>query len=452
MDFDSSSLIIVGPIAIVISTLQLALGALAGWVAHGRQAPPPSDQLSPENAHELVDQLQFMAGATSENIVQHSARLQEVNSRLASALDSEEAQQAVITEAAAQLLQANEQLQAALDSAQVQLEVYAQQIETNMIEARTDGLTHVANRRAFDEELSRRCAAWERRGTPCSLLMIDVDHFKKFNDLHGHQAGDEVLRTVGQVLLKTAREMDFVARYGGEEFAIILPETPLDDGKSAAERIRTAIAAAQVNFNGKDLKITASVGLAELTAGDTPATLIDHADRALYAAKENGRNRSYLFDGTNCLPIDPSVVQQRNSVASAVQREIMGRTTPARTADRRRHQRRPFCYTQVVAPFRRGRFPTPDTFREVQCQDLAAGGCSFLLPDAPDCDAYIVALGVEPHCTYVVAEVLHARRDFSKSPAVFVVGCRFTGRIERDAMSTGTGAGVVETQTIADLR
>ncbi|MBI3468664.1 MAG: diguanylate cyclase [Planctomycetes bacterium] len=442
MDFNHSDLIIVGPVAILISALQLSLGALAGWVAHARQAPPPSDPLSPENVHELVDQLQFMAGSTSDNIVQHSARLQEVNSRLSSALESEESQQAVIAEATAQLLQANEQLQAALDSAQEQLEVYTQQIELNMIEARTDGLTRVANRRAFDEELSRRYAAWERRGWPCSLLMIDVDHFKKFNDLHGHQAGDEVLKTVGGTLSQTAREMDFVARYGGEEFAIILPDTPLNDGKSAAERIRAAIAAAKVSFHGQELRITASVGLAELMARDTPASFIDHADRALYAAKENGRNRSYFFDGANSRPIDASVVQRRNPVASAVQREIMEHSLPARTADRRKHQRRPFCYTQVVAPYRWGRFPAPDMFREVQCQDLAAGGCSFLLPDAPDCDAYIVALGIEPNCTYVVAEVLHARRDFSKSPPVFVVGCRFTGRIEREALPSVSNAPV----------
>jgi diguanylate cyclase len=447
MDFDPSNLIIVGPIAIVISTLQIALGALAGWMAHSRQAPPEPPPLTPENVHELVDQLQFMAGSTSDNIGQHTARLQEVNSRLANALDSEEAQQAVITEAAAQLLKANEQLQQALDSAQLQLEEYAHQIETNMIEARTDGLTRVANRRAFDEELARLYAMWQRRGTPCSLVMIDVDHFKKFNDVHGHQTGDEVLRTVGQVLLKTAREMDFVARYGGEEFAVLLPDTPINEGKPAAERLRAAIAGSVVSHGGKELKITASVGLSELIESDTTESFIHHADKALYAAKENGRNRSYFFDGTSCLPIDPSVVG-RNEVARAVHREIVDHGPPSRLADRRRYQRRPFYYTQVVAPFRRGRFPSPDMFREVQCQDLAAGGCSFLLPEAPDCDAYIVALGVEPHCVYVVAEVLHARRDSSKMPPVFVIGCRFTGRIEHEALPSVA----VDAHAVADLR
>src|SRR6185295_20304286 len=92
-------------------------------------------------------------------------------------------------------------------------------------DARTDALTRLANRRAFDDELERRFNEWKRLRVPYTLLMADVDHFKKFNDTHGHQAGDEVLKGVAKTLKDTMREMDFVARYGGEEFAAVLPVT-----------------------------------------------------------------------------------------------------------------------------------------------------------------------------------------------------------------------------------
>src|SRR6185503_7619557 len=106
---------------------------------------------------------------------------------------------------------------------------------------RTDALTGLANRRAFDDELNRRFAEWQRRKTMFSLLILDVDHFKKFNDTHGHQAGDAVLTGVAATLRQTFREMDLVARYGGEEFAAILPVTNLTEALRAAERARAAI-------------------------------------------------------------------------------------------------------------------------------------------------------------------------------------------------------------------
>lgn len=176
-------------------------------------------------------------------------------------------------------------------------------LDAYMSEARTDPLTGLANRRALNQELERRIAQLQRQKTPLSLLLIDVDHFKQFNDSHGHQAGDEMLCMMARALRDTVRDMDLPTRYGGEEFAIVLPGTNQDEAKCAAERIRSAVAEIELTFRGTKLRDTVSVGLAQATEEDDPSSLIRRADDALYAAKEGGRNRSYFHNGQTCLPI-----------------------------------------------------------------------------------------------------------------------------------------------------
>ncbi len=166
--------------------------------------------------------------------------------------------------------------------------------------ARTDQLTGLPNRRAFDEFLERQVHARLRERLPrgLGLLLIDVDRFKKFNDAHGHQIGDEVLRLVAEVLGKGTRKGDFTARYGGEEFAVILPQNNKYGLKSAAERLRRAIEQAGFEHDGRRLSVTVSLGGACIgsfaSAGDAQA-LIQLADHFLYRAKENGRNRSEIY-------------------------------------------------------------------------------------------------------------------------------------------------------------
>lgn len=167
--------------------------------------------------------------------------------------------------------------------------------------AATDGLTKIANRAAFDtrlaEEHARACAG----SAPLALVMIDVDHFKKFNDTHGHQAGDAVLKTVAKTIAATVANCGFVARYGGEEFSIILagPEGTLRNAAKTAERVRAAIESGVVNHDGKSLKVTASFGVAlanDHAAAESPARLIEQADKRLYLAKKAGRNRVVASD------------------------------------------------------------------------------------------------------------------------------------------------------------
>jgi two-component system, cell cycle response regulator len=158
--------------------------------------------------------------------------------------------------------------------------------------AATDSLTGLMNRRAFMEAMARERSRAVRHTLPLSLLMLDVDHFKRVNDTHGHDAGDSVLRGIAAVLQKIARKSDFVSRWGGEEFVVALAQTADAGGRIAAERVRRAIAETPFILpNGGSLQATASVGLASATAQINLEELISRADRALYAAKARGRNR-----------------------------------------------------------------------------------------------------------------------------------------------------------------
>jgi diguanylate cyclase (GGDEF)-like protein len=152
----------------------------------------------------------------------------------------------------------------------------------------TDGLTGLANRRFLMQRLNEETIRYRRSKHDLAVLMLDVDHFKKYNDTYGHPAGDEVLKWVARILQATTREVDCVARYGGEEFCIMLPETSVGGAMTLAERIRARVA--KEEHEGR--KITLSIGVASLPAdGDEPESVIAAADAALYQAKHDGRNR-----------------------------------------------------------------------------------------------------------------------------------------------------------------
>lgn len=160
----------------------------------------------------------------------------------------------------------------------------------------TDGLTGVHNRRYFESRCLEEVQAARRSKLPLVCLLLDVDHFKRINDTHGHPAGDAVLRYVARLIRAQLRGSDVVARYGGEEFVVLLPATPPTAALDTAERIRRVIAAQSMPVQvAEPLRITVSLGLATLGAGDDPvkqaADLVQRADQALYAAKQGGRNR-----------------------------------------------------------------------------------------------------------------------------------------------------------------
>jgi diguanylate cyclase (GGDEF)-like protein len=167
-----------------------------------------------------------------------------------------------------------------------------------------DGLTGLYNRRFLDEMLEHELAKLRRNGRPAALMLVDVDHFKRFNDTYGHQAGDEALRKVGAALLSAVRASDVVCRYGGEEFLVFLPECEAEEATAKAEALRAAVAAIALRVGGEQIPpISASFGVAMFPlAGDSRTGLVQLADRALYRAKDAGRNRVMMaeprFDGT----------------------------------------------------------------------------------------------------------------------------------------------------------
>ncbi len=171
----------------------------------------------------------------------------------------------------------------------------------------TDGLTGLYNHRHFHERLTLEVERSQRSGLPLSLLMLDVDNFKLFNDTHGHPAGDEVLRQLARVLTDTRRANDVVARYGGEEFAVILVDTAKFTGAKVAERVRERISGHDFSDAAQKAgKISVSIGVATFPEDGTDAeALVRAADTALYAAKRAGRNRVVLY--TDALGATPSV-------------------------------------------------------------------------------------------------------------------------------------------------
>jgi diguanylate cyclase len=161
-------------------------------------------------------------------------------------------------------------------------------------EAMTDALTGIPNRKYFERLLPEVTDEATRSGVPLSMLFIDIDHFKKFNDTFGHQLGDEVLRLVARTLMECVKGRDIAARYGGEEFAILLPQTKLKDGAAVAEQIRSTLVRRRlVHKRSRDQLgfVTVSIGVSEWRPGESAEEFVQRSDTALYHAKGHGRNR-----------------------------------------------------------------------------------------------------------------------------------------------------------------
>ncbi len=285
-------------------------GLVAGWWLRGRAAlftqtktvdghSDQDDQADHDSEQRrqtatAIQKLQELAHDMAADVEQHSERVTEASEVLQS-VDRSEIED--VTATVAKILHANEKLQAKLDSAEDKLNEQAVQIASKTKEAHTDALTAIANRRAFDMEMAQAESCKKSQGTPASVMMLDVDFFKKFNDTHGHQAGDAVLKSVAKVLRKTIHRNGIVARYGGEEFAVIFHGRKATDCMEIAEKARKAIGKTVVEFEGKQLRVTASGGLANLATNEKSETLVKRADSLLYQAKESGRNCGFWSDG-----------------------------------------------------------------------------------------------------------------------------------------------------------
>ena len=164
-------------------------------------------------------------------------------------------------------------------------------VKKERMQAQIDTLTGIANRLGYDHRVAQEYARWKRFGNPLSLVVWDVDLFKRINDDYGHAAGDKALKTIATLLAEQVRETDYLARYGGEEFVLIMPGANSKAAKVVAEKLRKTVEDSGFHFKGKPVSITISAGISEFKKNDTTGSVFERADKALYAAKEGGRNK-----------------------------------------------------------------------------------------------------------------------------------------------------------------
>ncbi|MBM4092276.1 MAG: GGDEF domain-containing protein, partial [Planctomycetes bacterium] len=305
---------------IVFGSLAAAGGAAAAcWFCRMRIRDMKRWKDEIARAQAILAQAEGVTTSVADDVGQHATRVSAINAELASLKTTGSAR---ITAAVTELIHVNQKMQQRLAEAEEKLQEQSHALATQVIEARTDALTGLPNRRAFDDELARRLAEFQRHGTAFSAMLLDIDHFKQFNDRYGHATGDEVLRGIARELQRTIRGLDMVARYGGEEFVVVLPRATVEEARQAGERYRLAVDTARFHCSGEDLAVTTSVGVAQILANENPVEMLRRADRALYASKRAGRNRLHWHDGRDVHPFpaadlpEPSI--QTGDVATSV--------------------------------------------------------------------------------------------------------------------------------------
>ncbi|MBI1338639.1 diguanylate cyclase [bacterium] len=247
-------------------------------------------------AHEIADALDALkkAGASTEK---YGETLKSASNTLSStSLDGESLKRIVtaLAGATSDMSRQNHSLSQKLLQSSTEVEQLRKSLQQARAEALTDSLTGIANRKLFDQTLRLRCDEAKESDGSLSVLLCDIDHFKKFNDTWGHQTGDQVIRYVATVLAKSALPDHLVARYGGEEFAVIMPRTSLTQAQRIAEQVRRAIEAKRLvrrSTNETIGSVTISIGIAEYTRREPHLEVVARADACLYASKRNGRNR-----------------------------------------------------------------------------------------------------------------------------------------------------------------
>ena len=243
-----------------------------------------------------IEQVMAMIGAAAGSAYNYTENLANASEKLDRADDGAGVRVIVesLVQATKEVERINKALEARLSASKLEITELQEILEAVRSESLTDPLTSLANRKSFDDTLVKALAAAQTRREPLSLMLMDIDHFKKFNDSYGHLTGDQVLRLVAIAVKQNVKGQDISARYGGEEFAVILPGTALRAAITVADQIRRAVMNKELlkRSTGEHLgRVTMSIGVATLGQGDTPQSLIERADVCLYAAKRSGRNR-----------------------------------------------------------------------------------------------------------------------------------------------------------------
>ena len=288
---------------LLFGTTLLAVGmALGFWM--GKRLMSPSIGQSPLEQQQMVAALRNMASWTNDFVGDFTRYQSTMQSLTRDAADSKKVRtKEEVQGLLDRIVEANSQLQSRLESAEEKLDVQTKQLAGYLTEARTDGLTGLANRKAFDQKLDECYAKWLSTKQPFSMALVDIDHFKNINDTYGHLCGDEVLRRVAQTITGClTRSTDSVARYGGEEFIVLLPHTNQTGAEHVAESIRKKVESLRLFCQGNEvaaqkLRVQVSIGVATAAPalGDESTVLFSNADQALYEAKNNGRNRVVVY-------------------------------------------------------------------------------------------------------------------------------------------------------------
>ena len=247
-------------------------------------------------ARDLSHVVSFLKDA-EERSGDYGRTLESAATDLNRGVSPEQIRQVVASLAAATLDMANhnQTLNEQLKKSTKEIDTLRTSLDSVRMESLTDSLTGLANRRMFDETLRMRIEEARAQHSELSLILCDIDHFKRFNDTWGHHTGDQILRFLASALQAHARPDFLVARYGGEEFAVVMPRMSARVAQQTAEALREAIQAKRLRrrSTNEDLgQVTVSIGIARLQSGDTPAGLIERADACLYASKRNGRNQT----------------------------------------------------------------------------------------------------------------------------------------------------------------
>jgi diguanylate cyclase len=259
-----------------------------------------------------IDQIMAMIDAASGTAANYGESLATVSQKLGAA-DRDGLRTIIesLVGATKEMEKTNHALEARLKASKHEISQLQHNLEAVRNESLTDPLTTLANRKFFDLAMEKAIGDAAKSSEPLSLLMTDIDHFKKFNDTFGHLTGDQVLRLVAQALKQNVKGQDMAARYGGEEFAVVLPRTGLQQALTVGDHIRRAVMGKELmkRSTGEHLgRITISVGVAMFRPDDTAQSFIGRADAGLYAAKRAGRNRVIC-------ETDPEVAQANMAAA-----------------------------------------------------------------------------------------------------------------------------------------
>ncbi|WP_052341409.1 GGDEF domain-containing protein [Salinarimonas rosea] len=242
---------------------------------------------------EVMEMLEMALGSTAK----YGESLEAFSNDLAITIDKRRIRElvAALVTATKDVGATNKTLEARLRETRGEIEVLRETLEAVRIESLTDPLTGIANRKHFEEMLVKTLDQAIVERAPLALIVIDIDHFKRFNDTYGHLTGDQVLRLVGMTMREQVKTKATLARFGGEEFGIILPDTTVETARAAAERVRTSVMSRELvkRSTGESLgKVTISVGCAGMRKGDTAVSLLERADQCMFTAKRAGRNRT----------------------------------------------------------------------------------------------------------------------------------------------------------------